>query len=204
MQDPSSLMKNFAGLAERYSTVETMFRGGYPEALERPEELVSKYFDDYLHMYLERDALYANASAASPKFMQYFGLVAALTAQESNHESLMKKLGISRLSVQQWNHVLKQTYQWREVKPYSNNLSQRLVKKSKGYITDTVLAAFVQGIREPLSLLNSPLSGAFREEHGNQVEHGLVLYPGDHPIAISEHATILPFNARMKPREVGG
>lgn len=263
LQDPSSLMRNFAGLAERYSTLETLFRGGYPEALERPEDLVSTYFDDYLHMYLERDALYANPSTASPQFMQYFGLMAALTGQESNHESLMKKLGISRLMVQRWDHVLKQTYQWREVRPYFNNLSQRLVKKPKGYITDTGLAAFLQGIRDPLTLLNSPLSGAlfetycvnlvhqliaglykqpvvyhwrkiggaevdlvlamngklypieiklgtsltkhdmrgilaFREEYGSQVEHGLILYPGDHCYALSEDVTILPFNALMK------
>jgi predicted AAA+ superfamily ATPase len=267
LEDPASLMKNFAGLSERHSTVETMWRGGYPEALERPDILVPTYFDDYLHMYLERDALYANPSTASPQFMQYFGLMAALTGQESNHEALMKKLGISRAVAQQWNNVLLQTYQWREVKPYSNNLSQRIVKKPKGYITDTGLAAFVQGIRDSLTLLNSPLSGAlfetycvnlvhqlieglykqpvvyhwrkiggaevdlvlhmngklypieiklgtsltkhdmrgimaFREEHGSSVQHGLILYPGDHCYALSEHVTILPFNALMKPREI--
>jgi hypothetical protein len=43
---------------------------------------------------------------------------------------------------------------------------------------------------------------AFREEHGSSVQHGLILYPGDHCYALSEHVTILPFNALMKPREI--
>jgi len=267
LEDPSSLMKNFAGCAGQRTTLETLWRGGYPDVLSRPDELVSTYFSDYLHMYLERDALYANPSTSSPQFMQYFGLMAALTAQEANHDSLMKKLGISRLMTQQWEHVIKQTYQWREVKAYSNNLSQRIVKKSKGYITDTGLAAFMQGVRDPITLFNNPLSGAlfethcvnlmhqlieplyrqpvvyhwrktggaevdlilqmngklypieiklgttltkhdtrgimaFKEEYGSSVQHGVILYPGDHCYGLSEDVTVLPFNALMKPRAI--
>lgn len=39
---------------------------------------------------------------------------------------------------------------------------------------------------------------AFRETYGDQVAHGLILYPGDYAYALSEHVTVLPFNALMK------
>jgi len=265
LEDPSSLIKNFGGLAGSRTTIDTVWRGGFPEALARPDTLVGTYFKDYLHLYLERDALYANPTTMSPDFMRYVALMAALTAQEVKHEALMKKLGISRLLSQQWDHVLRQTYQWREVAAYDANASKRIVQKPKGHMTDTGLACYLQGIRDSATLLSSPLSGAlfetycvnlvhqlieglykqpmvyhwrktggaevdlvlsmngklypieiklgtsltghdargilaFREEYGSQVQHGLILYPGQHAYALSEHATVLPFNALMKPR----
>ena len=147
------------------------------------------------------------------------------------------------------------------------NVMNHIVKKGKGYITDTGLAAHLQGIHDWQTLLRHPLSGAlfetycvnevfqlisglyrkpkvyhwrkiagaevnlilamngklypieiklgtsltkndtrgilaFPEAYGDQVQHGLILYPGDHAYMLSEHATALPFNALMKSRDI--
>jgi len=260
---PSSVARNFDGLAASHTVTDALWRGGLPVALEQHNVLVADYFSSYIRTYLERDILYVDPSAASPLFTRFLGSMAARTAQEINETDIMSSLGIKRDTFTKWQHILAQTYQWRELAPYSGNTLKRIVKKGKGHFADSGIAAYLQGIREPLTLLTHPSNGAlfesycvnsifqmmsgmysrpmvyhwrtyggaevdivldingklypietkfgtslskhdargimaFRETYGEQVQHGLILYPGNSAYQLSEQVTVLPFNALMK------
>jgi predicted AAA+ superfamily ATPase len=49
------------------------------------------------------------------------------------------------------------------VYPYASNRNKRLVKTPKLYFLDPGLAAYIAGWRDPVSLANGPMSGAFFE-----------------------------------------
>ncbi len=265
--DPASVARHFNGLADHHTVTDALWRGGLPVALEKRDILVSDYFSSYIRTYLERDVLYADPSAASPIFTRFLGSMAARTAQEINDTDIMGPLGIKRETFTQWEHILRQTYQWKELPPYFGNTLKRIVKRGKGHFADTGLSAYLQGIREPLTLLTHPANGAlfesycvnsifqmmsgmynrpmvyhwrtyagaevdivlsmngklypvetkfgtnlskhdargitaFRETYGPQVQHGLILYPGDYAYQLSEQVTVLPFNALMKKRSI--
>jgi len=265
LEKPSDLVMHFAGLAGASGAAETIWRGGLPVALDKPSTILHEYLSSYITSYIEKDVLYIDPTAAHPSFSKFLGSMAARTAQEVHVEDMLSALGIKRPTFEQWKHILRKTYQWRELPPYTGNALKRLVKRGKGHFADTGLASHLLGLGSPQTLAVNPAIGAlfeslcvstifgmmssmyarpkvyhwrtyagaevdivleingklypieakygtrlskhdargitaFRQTYGDQVEHGLILYPGEYVYALSEHVTVLPFNAVMKRR----
>ena len=59
--------------------------------------------------------------------------------------------------------MLTATFQWQEVPAYSGNAVKRISKKTKGHISDTGLACYLQRISSPQALAGHPLFGALFE-----------------------------------------
>ncbi len=165
LSSPDTLVQQVVGTTTNLSPVHAIWRGGFPGLLDKPQELVSIFYKSYARTYIERDALYADISTGSPAFGKFLKIMAVLTAQEINYAHFSRELGLSEKQIQHWEHVLKQTYQWREIPAYHNNSLKRIAKRGKGYLTDTGLACNLQGIADPLSLLGSPLLGPLFETY---------------------------------------
>jgi predicted AAA+ superfamily ATPase len=96
-------------------------------------------------------------------FGKFIQLVSSLTAQEINYSQLGREIGISRQTSQRWLDVLKATFQWFEVMPYSGNQVKKISGKPKGYISDTGIACSLNMISSHNALGGHPLLGALFE-----------------------------------------
>jgi predicted AAA+ superfamily ATPase len=165
LASPATLVQHVIATASEVSPVQAVWRGGFPGLLDKPQEFVSIFYKSYTRTYIERDALYADISTGSPAFGKFLKIMAVLSAQEINYAHFSRELGLSEKQIQHWEHILKQTYQWREVPSYQNNSLKRIAKRGKGYLTDTGLACSLQGITDPLSLLGSSQLGPLFETY---------------------------------------
>ena len=64
-----------------------------------------------------------------------------------------------------WLNILKVTFQWIELPPYSGNTVKRVSGRPKGYITDTGIAASLQRVSSPQALSGHPQLSALFETH---------------------------------------
>jgi predicted AAA+ superfamily ATPase len=165
LNSPAELLHNFAGIIDTYSPIHTVWRGSFPATMGKSDNAIADYFNSYIRTYIERDALYAHPSAAAPQFHRYLQVMSALTAQEINYALFGRELGVQKKDIMTWEHILKQTYQWREIPAYLPNTLKRLSSRGKGFMTDTGLACYLQGIRDPLSLLGSSRFGQLFETY---------------------------------------
>jgi predicted AAA+ superfamily ATPase len=94
------------------------------------------------------------------KFTQ---LASALTAQEINYSELGRDIGITPQTAKRWLMLLRSTFQWFEIPPYSGNTIKRISRKPKGYISDTGLACMLNAISTPATLGGHPITGALFE-----------------------------------------
>ena len=143
----------------------TLWRGGYPGTLDLPDDLFVNFFQSYVRTYVERDIRVLAEVSDQQTFTRFFGLAAALTAQETNHSQLGRELGVTPQTASRWLGILKATYQWFELPPYHGNFIKRLSNKGKGYLTDTGLACFLARISSDQALETHPMLGAIFETH---------------------------------------
>lgn len=142
---------------------EQLWRGAFPGIMELKNHIIPNYYSSYLQTYVERDVRQLENIKDLNKFSRFVAICAALTAQEINYSELGREIGISPATANEWINVLKYTFQWREIWPYSGNMIKRISKKSKGYITDTGFACYLQRISSPNALAAHPLLGGLFE-----------------------------------------
>lgn len=140
----------------------TLLRGGYPEAVARPEGR-RLWFASYLQTYLERDVRAVTAVKDLATFRRFIALLASRHGQVLNKTDLAAPLGVSVPTVAQWLGVLETTAQILIIPPFYENLGKRLIKSPKVYIADSGLACHLLGIDTAGELDRSPFLGALFE-----------------------------------------
>jgi len=209
LSSPATLVQHVIATANEVSPVQAVWRGGFPGLLDKPQELVSIFYKSYTRTYIERDALYADISTGSPAFGKFLKIMAVLSAQEINYAHFSRELGLTEKQIQHWEHVLKQTYQWREIPSYQNNSLKRVAKRGKGYLTDTGLACSLQGITDPLSLLGSSQLGPLFETYCVNLIFKLITGLTEQPFVYhwrtlsgAEVDIVLSMNGKLYPIEI--
>ena len=150
---------------------EVLWRGGYPRTLDQAPDVIVDIMQSYVRTYVERDVRSLTDVQDLQQFSRFLSLCAALTAQEVNHSQLGREIGVTPQTASRWLNILKATYQWLELPPYHGNTIKRISGKTKGYLADTGLAAFLQRISSPEALSGHPLLGRLFETHVVQDIH---------------------------------
>ncbi|MBI3314551.1 MAG: ATP-binding protein [Candidatus Omnitrophica bacterium] len=158
-------LRRSGAVQARAGLFKMLWRGGYPGTLDLPDDLLADYFQSYIRTYVERDIRVIAEVSDQQTFSRFFGLAAALTAQEVNYSHLGRELGITPQTASRWLNILKATYQWFELPSYHGNSVKRLSNKGKGYLTDTGLACYLTRVSSPEALATQPLLGAIFETH---------------------------------------
>lgn len=158
-------LKPSRAVPKNKSLFKMLWRGGYPGILDLPDDLCTDYFRSYIRTYVERDIRVLAEVSDQQTFSRFFGIVAAMTAQEVNHSHFGRELGVTPQTASRWLEILKATYQWFELPPYHGNLIKRLSDKGKGYITDTGLACHLSRISSSEALAVQPIMGSIFETH---------------------------------------
>lgn len=123
--------------------------GGYPEILNRSAYGRRRaWFGSYLTTILQRDVRdLANIDGLTilPRLLS---LLAARTASLLNFAELSRSSGIPQTTLKRYLTLLETTFLIHLLPAWSGNLSKRLVKAPKLYISDTGLAAYLLGTGE--------------------------------------------------------
>ncbi|MBC7617375.1 MAG: ATP-binding protein [Candidatus Saccharibacteria bacterium] len=142
-----------------------LWRGGYPALWHTPQNTMAAndWFGSYITSYVERDVRQLLQVQNLSTFQRFVKLCAARSGTLLNLVALAADAGISHTTARQWLSVLESSELVFLLQPYHRNFGKRLVKTPKLYFTDTGLAAWLVGIRDPQLLAIHPMRGAFFE-----------------------------------------
>lgn len=131
-----------------------LMRGGWPELHVNPQMSHVTYLNDLISTFIERDIVSAAGIERREAFTRSIGLLAARVGQLLNVADIAKNVGVDATTLWSWLSKLEQNALVRIVRPYYNNLNQRLIKTPKAYFEDVSLAVRFQGWTdfEPLYL----------------------------------------------------
>jgi len=120
-------------------------------------------YRDYFATYVQRDVRKLVNVQDLDAFTVFVRLLAGRVGQLMNKESLARDAGVSVPTVGRWLSVLESSYVIYRLRPYYNNFGKRQTKAHKVYFTETGLAAYLIGIRNPAQLFSHPLLGSLFE-----------------------------------------
>ncbi|MCK6530920.1 ATP-binding protein [Myxococcota bacterium] len=163
LADPEAFTARPPDRAAKGDLFRSLWRGGFPGVIGLDDDLVQDWCSSYTRTYVERDVR-AHADVRDlAQFRRFFALCAALTAQEVNRSQLGRDVDVVPQTAERWLSLLRATFLWNEVPPWSGNTVKRLSQRPKGYLGDTGLAAFLQVVTSPRALEASPALGALFE-----------------------------------------
>ena len=141
-----------------------IYLGGMPKIIASKVDR-NNYYMDYINTYLERDIRELSQVGNIDTFNDFLIYMAARTSQELKYDDISKHLGISAPTAKAWVSILETTGVIHILKPYSNNITKRLIKTPKVYFMDTGLCAYLCGYESSKSLQNGPMNGAIFETY---------------------------------------
>jgi len=164
--DPTTKLVQARGpYPSRAEYLERACRGGFPEVHQLPSAARPVWFDAYITTILQRDVPLIVRGRHLGELPRLLQVVAARTSQEMNLVSVASDTGIDRMSLSRnYLPLLENIYLVRQLPSWSRNLTARVVKHSKTYITDSGLAANLLGVDpDALTLANAPALGPLVE-----------------------------------------
>jgi predicted AAA+ superfamily ATPase len=142
-----------------------LFRGFLPPvAILRKEEHISAWWKGYIKTYLERDLRDISEIANLPDFRKLMELLALRTANILKQSDIARDAGLSQATAGRYINILEETGLVARVRPYSRNISKRLIKAPKVAVTDPGLAAALAGFASSATLSEQFL-GALLESY---------------------------------------
>lgn len=145
-----------------YDVYRNIFKGGMPK-INTTDIDREKYYSDYINTYLERDIRETENIGKLNQFYDFLVYMAAHTAQELHYDDISKTIGISSPTAKAWVTILERSGIIVLLRPYSDNITNRLIKTPKVYFMDTGLAAYLCRWPNEETLLNGNMDEAFLE-----------------------------------------
>lgn len=122
-----------------------LFTGFYPSLYDTNVE-VSKWYNNYIRTYIERDIRLIKNIKNLLLFEKFVRLLAARIGQLLNMSSLATEVGVDVKTIQMWIGILETSFVVFRLPPYYKNYNKRLVKMPKIYFYDTGLVAALLNI----------------------------------------------------------
>jgi predicted AAA+ superfamily ATPase len=142
-----------------------LFRGFLPAvAFMKKEEHIAAWWKGYVKTYLERDLRSISEIAYLPDFRKMMELLALRTASILKQSEIARDAGLSQATAGRYINILEETSLIVKVRPYSKNISKRLIKSPKIVLTDPGLTASLAGYSSADSI-PSQFMGALLESY---------------------------------------
>ena len=142
-----------------------IWKGSFPAIFLGNDKDWNLFYDSYLQTYIERDVKQIIKISNEMLFLSFLRILAARTSQLLNYANIAREIGINETTVKSWISVLQTSGLIYLLQPYSNNLTNRIVKTPKLYFMDTGLACFLTKWNNPGALENGAFSGAIFETY---------------------------------------
>lgn len=157
---------DFSEVKGKYDFRQHWLRGGFPPSLLAPDdELSSAWRQNFIRTYLERDLPLLGLAADPVVVGRLWQMLAHLSGNLLNLESLAKSLGISGTTVRRYIDFMETAYLVKRMTPFYANVKKRLVKSPKIYIRDTGILHQLLGIPSFSDLVGHPAVGASWETY---------------------------------------
>ena len=138
-------------------------RGSFPAIVSGRARNWETFFRSYVRTYLERDVHDLTRITDEERFLMFLKAAAARTGQLLNISELARDTGIATTTARDWLGVLGASGLIYLLRPYSRNVTSRIVKTPKLYFTDTGLCCYLAGWTSPETLANGAMGGAMLE-----------------------------------------
>ena len=142
-----------------------VLRGGSPELFANKNYNQKVFWQNYISEYLDRDVRDLSQIGNLIVFHNFMQLLAAQVSNLLNISRMASDLKISVHTVEHYLSILEASNIIYLIKPYSNNLSKRLVKTPKVYFMDTGLLCHLLGWENSITLKNGPMAGPIFENY---------------------------------------
>ena len=143
----------------------TIWKGTYPKLFGAADNLWENYYESYLQTYIERDIKELSSVNNELDFLKFMRALAARTGQLLNYADIAADVGVSQPTIKSWLSILSTSGLVYILQPYSNNITNRIVKTPKVYFMDTGLACYLTGWKTPETLETGAMNGAFFETY---------------------------------------
>jgi len=136
-----------------------------------PELVVDKkmdrdwFYSSYVRSYIERDVRDFYNVEKPTQFFEFLSVVAAQTGQLLNYTSIARDVRIDVKTAQTWMGVLERSGLVYLLRPYSPNITNRIIKTPKMYFLDTGLCSYLTRWPTPDTLMAGSMSGAILETY---------------------------------------
>jgi predicted AAA+ superfamily ATPase len=135
-------------------------RGGFPNALQAPDQLLWQlWMDSFIQTYIQRDLPDLGLSASPIAIRNLLTMLAGIQGGQLNYSDLARSLDLSVATVQHYIHFLENAYLIRRLPPYFVNIGKRLVKAPKVFIRDSGLVHRLANLNDYNALAGSLLLG---------------------------------------------
>jgi predicted AAA+ superfamily ATPase len=139
-------------------------RGGYPEVLSRTDEEGRRnWFGACVTTILQRDVRDLAHIEGLTEMPRLLSLFAARAAGIQNFSELAQSSRIAPSTLKRYLALLETTFLIQELRPWSGNLGQRLVKSPKVFLADTGLMAYLLGLSRDRLNVEGTLKGPLLE-----------------------------------------
>jgi predicted AAA+ superfamily ATPase len=142
-----------------------IWKGSYPALFTRSDKDWQLFYDSYMQTYVERDVKQIIKVSNELLFTNFMQVLAARTSQLLNYANIAGEIGINETTVKSWLSILQTSGLIYLLQPYSNNLTNRILKTPKVYFLDTGLACYLTKWNTPETLENGAFSGAIFETY---------------------------------------
>ena len=142
-----------------------ILRGGSPELFVNKDFKQNVFWQNYISEYLDRDVRDLSQIGNLLTFHDFMQLIASQVANLLNLSRIASDLKISVHTVEHYLSILEASNIIYLLRPYSNNLSTRLVKTPKVYFMDTGLLCYLLGWEDSITLRNGPMASHIFENY---------------------------------------
>ncbi|MFM8831833.1 MAG: ATP-binding protein [Spartobacteria bacterium] len=134
-------------------------RGGFPDGGILDEGRFPEWQKDYLELLATRDLPEWGFAAKPQRTRRLMAMLAAVNAQPLNASNLGSALGIDHKTVIGYCDFLEEAFLIRRLRPWSGNISKRLVKTPRLYWRDSGLLHALLNVQNIEQLYNQPWVG---------------------------------------------
>lgn len=142
---PADLTGHHGSCPGREAYFDALVVGGFPAVQAMGARGRSRWFEAYVDTVLRREVELADDIRRFDALSGMVRYLAATTGQELVVATLAERLGIHRSTVESYEPWLETIFLVHRVPAWSRNLTARLVKRPKIYVTDAGLAASLLG-----------------------------------------------------------
>ena len=140
-----------------------LIRGGWPELYSNPELDSTRYLNNLISTFIEKDILQAAGIEKKSAFTKMIQLLSGQVGQLINFSAIASACSVESTTIQSWALILEQNNLIKILQPFMNTFNKRLIKSPKVYFEDVALAARFQGWTSFQPLFVSPYFGQMVE-----------------------------------------
>lgn len=162
--DPATLIGTTSDW-KRADYIDVVAAGGYPEAVQLPlASLRRTWFDSYVSTVINRDINDFAKVVQGPAMHDLLKVVAARSGSSWVLSNVADTVGLNRETVKQYLSYLEMVFLIAPLPVWSGNLTSRIAKTPKVYVTDSGLAAhLLETTADDLNVLGHPETGRLVE-----------------------------------------